>query len=47
MKPEQFLAKSGNVKQMQRAKKTNPEYTKWLERIKPYEDWLETFEKFQ
>ena len=25
----------------------NPEYTKWFERIKPYEDWLKTFKKFQ
>ena len=45
MKPEQFLPSTGTKKQ--RARKTNPEYTKWLERIKPYEDWLETFESFQ
>ena len=25
----------------------NPEYTKWFERIKPYEDWLKTYESFQ
>ena len=47
MKPEQFLPGTGTKKQKERARKTNPEYTKWLERIKPYEDWLETFESFQ
>ena len=47
MKPEQFLPGTGTAKQKQRARKTNPEYTKWLERFKPYEDWLKTFESFQ
>ena len=47
MRPEQFLPSTGTKKQKQRARKTNPEYTKWLERFKPYEDWLETFESFQ
>ena len=47
MKPEQFLPSTGTKKQKDRRKQTNPEYTKWLERIKPYEDWLKTFEKFQ
>ena len=43
MKPEQFLPKPKN----QRFKPTNPEYTQWLERLKPYEDWLKTYESFQ
>ena len=47
MRPEQFLPSTGTKKQKDRRKQTNPEYTKWLERIKPYEDWLETFESFQ
>jgi len=47
MKPEQFLPSTGTKKQKDRRKQTNPEYTKWLERFKPYEDWLKTFESFQ
>jgi hypothetical protein len=43
MKPEQFLPKPKN----QRFKPTNPEYTQWLERLKPYEDWLKIYESFQ
>ena len=47
MRPEQFLPSTGTKKQKDRRKQTNPEYTKWLERFKPYEDWLKTFESFQ
>ena len=43
MKPEQFLPKQKG----KRMKPRNPEYTKWLERIEPYQDWLETYENFQ